>query len=46
MTLSITERSLLKEKHKAGLSLKELSELFQRRPSAIRSRLKKMGVLV
>lgn len=38
--------NLLKEKHKAGLSLKELSELFQRRPSAIRSRLKKMGVLV
>lgn len=38
--------NLLKEKHSAGASLKDLSELFQRRPSAIRSRLKKIGVLV
>lgn len=39
------EDKLLKQKCSDGVSVQGLSEFFQRRPSAIRSRLRKLGVM-
>jgi hypothetical protein len=40
-----TEDQLLKERFLAGQSVPELAVLHQRRPSAIRSRLRKRGLM-
>ena len=37
--------NLLKQKFSEGVSIQDLSEFFQRRPSAIRSRLRKLGLV-
>jgi predicted Holliday junction resolvase-like endonuclease len=39
----LTDDNLLREKFLTGMKAKSLSELFQRRPSAIKARLKKIG---
>lgn len=38
------EDSLLKQRFSEGVSIEDLSRLFQRKPSAIRSRLRKLGL--
>lgn len=37
--------ALLKTKHRAGKTINELAEIFQRKPGAIRSRLNKLGLI-